>query len=45
MKKLFVLFIALVMLLTAAAAQAESKISVSGTGEIRVSAVQIAASI
>ena len=38
MKKLFVLFIALVMLLTAAAAQAESKISVSGTGEIRVSA-------
>ena len=38
MKKLFVLFIALVMLLTAAAVQAESKISVSGTGEIRVSA-------
>ena len=38
MKKLFVLFIALVMLLTAAAAQAESKIAVSGTGEIRVSA-------
>lgn len=38
MKKLFVLFIALVMLLTAAAAQAESRISVSGTGEIRVSA-------
>ena len=38
MKKLFVLFIALVVLLTAAAAQAESRISVSGTGEIRVSA-------
>ena len=38
MKKLFVLFIALVMLLTAAAAQAESKIAVSETGEIRVSA-------
>lgn len=38
MKKLFVLIIALVMLLTAAAAQAESKIAVSGTGEIRVSA-------
>lgn len=38
MKKLFVLFIALVMLLTAAAVQAESKITVSGTGEIRVSA-------
>ena len=38
MKKLFALFIALVMLLTAAAARAESKITVSGTGEIRVSA-------
>lgn len=38
MKKLFVLFIALVMLLSAAAVQAESKISVSGTGEVRVSA-------
>ena len=38
MKKLFISIIALVMLLTAAAAQADSKIAVSGTGEIRVSA-------
>lgn len=39
MKKLFILFIALIMMLmAAAAAMAETKITVNGTGEIRVSA-------
>ena len=38
MKKLTALFIALLMLLTAASAMAETKITVSGTGEVRVSA-------
>ncbi len=38
MKKQIVLFIALIMLLTASAAAAETKIIVSGTGEVRVSA-------
>ena len=38
MKKLFALFIALIMLMTVSAAAADSKITVNGTGEIRVSA-------
>lgn len=38
MKKFVVLFIALIMMFTAASAMAETKINVSGTGEVRVSA-------
>ena len=38
MKKLIALFIALVLTLSAAIALAETKISVNGTGEVRVSA-------
>ena len=38
MKKAIALFVALSLLLTAAAAGAETKITVSGTGEVRVSA-------
>lgn len=38
MKKLIALFIALVMILVCAAAMAETKITVNGTGEVRVSA-------
>ncbi len=38
MKKLFALFTVLILMLTAAAVSAETKITVSGTGEVRVSA-------
>ena len=38
MKKLFALFIALIMMLTADAAAAATKITVNGTGEVRISA-------
>ncbi len=38
MKKFFVLFIVMIMMLTAASAMAETTINVSGTGEVRVSA-------
>ena len=38
MKKLFALFIAVIMMLMTGAAMAETKITVSGTGEVRVSA-------
>ena len=38
MKKLFALFIALFIMLTADAAAAETKITVTGTGEVRISA-------
>ena len=38
MKKLITLFIALFILLTAVPIMAETKITVSGTGEVRVSA-------
>ena len=38
MKKLFALFTVLILMLTAAAVGAETKITVSGTGEVRVSA-------
>ena len=38
MKKLMIVFVALVMVLTSAAALAETEITVNGTGEVRVSA-------
>ena len=41
MKKLIAILIALSMVLSAAAALAETKITVNGTGEVRVSADSI----
>ncbi len=38
MKKIFALFIAVILLLTAAQAMAETRITVNGTGEVRISA-------